>query len=393
MSERLSNLGYMGLVKEVTKGTPLTPTDWIPLYDETINTNGNFVDQQPIFGNKFATQTVLQGQRSHKGDVTILCEPNTIARIFDMLLTKTSTTGAGPYTHVFALSATQNPNSYTVDISTGNVVARYWGVEASKFSPNWNGNELQAKVALSALGSFQGREIATVATTTLTLKTDYDSVPNKGLVVGDLVRIYKQSTGATLDTTIATVNVDGITVTLGASAAAFAAGDMIYLRPATPTYVNLSSFLWAKTQFCPGSTASAALSATQLRVEQGSTFDIMHNFESDSGAERSGGFDPAALVRTTGDGDLTIKRFFDVVDDIQNFNSLAKSAWVLRHYSGATNQYELRVTFNHVKTDGQVMADLKAGSIEYSTIKFDTQFDSSDNQGIGITVINNLSAI
>jgi hypothetical protein len=447
MAERLANLGYVGLVKEVTKGVALVPTDWVPLYDETLDTNGNFVDQTPIYGAKFSTYNTLQGQRSHKGDLTIMAEPNTTARIVDMLLTKSSSqliytftvtsanatigatysnnsqtftvvgtiaastvllcagtgapaasgtltkvTGTGDATitfsagvssgntqHSFTLSNTANPNSYTIDVSSGNVVTRYWGVEASKLAPVWNKNELQWKVSVSALGSFQSRTIATVATTTLTLDTTYDPTPNKGLVVGDLVRIYKSSTGATLDTTIATVNADGITVTLGASAAAFAPGDTIQLRPATQTLNLLPPFLWAKNYWQFGATAAAALAAAQTRLEQGSNFAIMHKFESDDGAMRSGGFDPAALVRTTGDLDVTIKKFFDTNEDIINFNNLVKTAVQIRHLAGATNQYEMRVTANNMVTDGQIVPNLKSGDIEYSNLKMHPRYERSRN--------------
>lgn len=392
MAERLGNLGYFGLIKEVTKGVALVPTDFVPLYKETISTNLNLVDDNPIFGNKYARYQVLQGQRSHKGDVTVMAEPNTAGRLFDMLLNKVSTAGANPYTHSFGLNTT-NPNSYTVDISTGNIVARYWGVEASKIVPSFDKNEMRLQVSLSALGSFQGREIATVATTTLTLKTTYDPTPNKGLVVGDLVRIYKASTGAILDTTIATVNVDGITVTLGASAAAFAAGDQISLRPATPTFNVLTPFLWSNTQFCFGATAAAALSAVQTRVEQGSAWTLTHKFESDDGAMRSGGFDPAALVRTQGDCDLKVKKFFDTPEDIQNFNGLTKNAIVIRHFSGATSQYELRVTINHLKTNGKVVPDIDSGNIAYSEIDYNPQYDTTDAQAFDVKVINALSTI
>lgn len=462
MSERLANLGYMGLIKETTKGVCLTPIDFIPLYEETLSTEGNFVDQKPIYGNKLTNYATLQGQRSHKGDFTVLAEPNTAAKLFDMLLTRSSSqvvytftvtsanatigatftnnsqtftvintiagsttliasgTGApassgtltkatgtgdatitfsaavaGPSAHNFGLSSTANPNSYTVDLSYGNVVARYWGVEASAISPNWNANELQLKVSVSALGSFQGREIASINTTTIVLKTDYDPVPNRGLVVGDLVRIYKQSTGATLDTTIASsgVNADGITIVLSASAAAFAAGDMIYLRPATPSFTLLSSFLWSKTQFLPSTTATLALAASQLRVEQGSEFQLMHNFENDDGAERSGAFDPAALVRSLGDATLKIKKFFDGPDDVTLFNNLNKSAWVIRHFAGSSNQYEMRITFNNVKTDGTIVPDAKSGEINYSEINFHIDYDPTDAQGFSVLLIDALSTI
>ncbi|HSH31210.1 MAG TPA: hypothetical protein VK963_00920, partial [Candidatus Saccharimonadales bacterium] len=99
MPERLGNLGYFALVKEAAKGTPVVPTDFIPLYKESMATALNLVDDNPIFGNKFGRMAVVQGQRSHKGDVTIMAEGNTIGRVFDMLLTKGATSGTNPYTH------------------------------------------------------------------------------------------------------------------------------------------------------------------------------------------------------------------------------------------------------------------------------------------------------
>jgi hypothetical protein len=179
MAERISNLGYMGLVKEVTKGVPLTPTDFVPLYKESLMTDINLVEDNPVYGNKFKAYQVVQGQRAHKGAFTVMAEPNTTARLFDMLLTKSSTSGAGPYTHVFGLSGTTDPNSYTVDLAVGSQVNRFFGVQASKISPSFNENEMQLEVSASALGSFLGREIASIATTVLTLeiRPDPDAGP------------------------------------------------------------------------------------------------------------------------------------------------------------------------------------------------------------------------
>jgi hypothetical protein len=81
----------------------------VPIYDESLDTDGQFIDQQPIYGNKAKTYNTVPGQRQHKGDVTILAEPNVTAKLVDSLLTKSSTAGAGPYTHVFGLSATTEP--------------------------------------------------------------------------------------------------------------------------------------------------------------------------------------------------------------------------------------------------------------------------------------------
>lgn len=461
MAERLANLGYLGLVKETTPGTPLTPTDFIPLYDETVSTSMNFVDQQPIYGNKFATYATLQGLRSHKGDVTVMAEPNTTAKLFDSLLTKVSSvqtytftvtsanatagatytnnsvtftvsttitaqttlvmTGSGApttsgtltkvsgtgdatitfsaftagttTTHTFGLIS--DSNSYTWDISTGNVVARYFGVKASKITPTWNKTEMQWKVSISALGSFQGRALSATpigsGPYTVALDTTYDPNPTTGLVVGDLIRFY-HAPSTTIDATVASI-VDGQHITTSTNVTSMVQGDFVYLRPATVAFTVQPTFIWPKTQFQFGTTAAIALTNSQLRVEQGSIFEVMHSFESDDGAARSGAFDPASLVRTTGDATLTIKKFFDTPDDVATMNALSKTAVVVRHFSGTTNQYECRVTFNHLSTDGTVVPDIKSMDIAYSEIDYHVDYDQTDAQAYLVQVTNALSTI
>jgi hypothetical protein len=460
MAERLANLGYLGLVKEATPGVALTPTDFIPLYDETLGTNMNFVDQQPIFGNKFATYATLQGLRSHKGDVTVMAEPNTTAKLFDALLTKVSSattytftvtsanatvgatytnnsvtftvtatiaaqttliatgtgapaasgtltkaSGTGDATITFSAAVAGNTthsfgvindsNSYTWDISTGNVVSRYFGVKASKITPTWNKTEMQWKVSISALGSFQGRALASTPTGsgpyTVVLDTTYDPNPTTGLVVGDLIRFY-HAPGTTIDATVASVT-NGTTITTTTNVTSMVQGDMVYLRPATVAFTVLPTFIWPKTQFKFGTTAALALAATQFRVEQGSVFETIHSFESDDGAPRSGGFDPASLVRTTGDATLKVKKFFDTPDDIATMNSLTKTALVISHLAGATNQYECRVTFNHLTTDGTIVPNIKSKDIAYSEIDFHPDYDLTDGQAYAVQVTNALTTI
>jgi hypothetical protein len=66
---------------------------------------------------------------------------------------------------------------------------------------------------------------------------------------------------------------------------------------------------------------------------------------------------------------------------------------VLRHYAGNTNQYEARVTFNQLITDGNIVPDLKSGDIEYSELKYHTNYNQSDAQAFAFTVINGLPTI
>lgn len=386
MPERLANVGYMALKKETTKGTPVVPNVYLHLLKESLMTDIAPDFYNPVAGVRLKNYEMYMGQRNHKGSATILAEPNTAQYLFDMLMSDGTITGAGPYTHPFTLDIPVN--SYTVDMCKGEVVFRFWGVEAREISPAWEDNKMHLETAMSALGSFSVREIATVATTTITLKTDYDPAPNKGLVAGDLVRVYKPSDGSVLNTTVSSVNADGITVVLGASAEAFAAGDLIHLRPATPSYSILTPFLWARTEFRFADTAANALTAAHTPVERGSTWKLIHSLEDDNGAQRSGSFDPAALVRSQAEAQATIKKFFDTTEDLNRFNKLGGQALVIRHFS--ETGYELRITLNSIKAK-EKKDPLETGTIIYMEQEYEAVYKAADGQGFDVKIINNVS--
>lgn len=384
MAERSAALGYAALGKESTKGTAVTPGVYVPYYDQNIATDPNVISDQPIAGNKYRTYQALQGQRSHKGTITVMAEPNTTGYWLDMLLTKISTTGSNPYTHIFGLSATTDPNSYTLDVSLVSQVVRFFGVQASKMSPTFAGDEMQHQITLSALGSFYGAEIASVATNVLTLVTTHDPTPTAGLVASDLVAVKKVDGSLTTNFTVTSFT--GTTVTLSATAAAFAAGDMLVLRAATPSYTLLTPFLWPTAQFCFGATASAALSATQTRLDSGTQIDLLHDFADDGGSPRSGSYDPASLIRTVGDAKFKIKQYFDNPDQLKQWLATAKNACVMRAYASGTT-YELRVTLNNLKI-AKLPIQTKFGQVIFQEEEMVSQWDTSDSQGMLATLIN-----
>jgi len=387
MAERSAALGYAALAKEATKGTAVTPTIYVPYYEQKIATDPNLVADMPVYGGKYRTYQALQGQRSHKGTIKVMAEPNTTGYWLDMLLKRTNTTGANPYTHTFDHSA--DSNSYTMDISLVSQVVRFFGVQASKLIPSFSGDEMQHDITVSALGSFYGAEVASVATTTVTLVTTHDPAPTTGLVVGDLVKVTKTDGSVSTNFTISSLT--PTTVTLNATAAAFAAGDMLVLRPATPSFSLLTPFLWPTTQFCFGATASAALSATQTRLESGSQIEINHDFEDDNGSKRSGSYDPASLVRTVGDASFKIKQYFDNPDQLKQWLATAKNACVMRAYSQGTT-YEFRVTLNNLKIATDAI-ETKFGDVIYQEEDYTSVYDSSDATGMTAVVINGISSI
>jgi hypothetical protein len=395
MSERTA-LNPLGLIKQTNATTVGTPNVFVPFYSTSLATNMNLMTDTPADGNKFKTLQTLQAVRSHGGSVTVMAEPNTAARWFDMLSTKGTTTGAGPYTHPFAASLTTDPNYYTLDLLVGGQSIRYWGVQASKIVVGWQGEKMQLQVDLSALGSFYGREIASIVTTTVTLKTDYDPNVTQGLVANDLVTVIKADGSSRLDTTIASIT-NGTTVVLGASAAAFAAGDMLVLRMPTPALSLLTPFIWGKTQFFFAQDSATALtnsatSTNQTRLESGTTFELMHEFNSNNGEARSGGFDPASLIRKQYDATFKAKQFLDIPIGIRNWNSIAKQAMLMRAYSGATNQYELRLGLNDVRIKSKA-TPLTSGNVIYQEDDFIPNYDQTDAAGFSATILNNVSTI
>jgi hypothetical protein len=81
------------------------------------------------------------------------------------------------------------------------------------------------------------------------------------------------------------------TVTLSSAPTGIVAGDMLHLAPLTPATNNLDPFTSAQTIYRFGDDAVAALAATHMPVENGSTWTLKHAFEDPEGAKSSGNFD------------------------------------------------------------------------------------------------------
>lgn len=397
MAERNAAVGYVALGKQSSPTTPVTPALYTPYYSTSLATDFNVASDEPVYGNRFKRFQSLKTSRKHGGSVEVMAEPNTAAYWLDMLSTKASTTGANPYTHTFGQSIATDPNSYTLDVSVGAQVIRYWGIQASKLGIGFKDGVMHFNVDVSGLGSFHAREIATVSNNTITLKTDYDSVPNLGLVVGDLVTVKKVDGSVQTNFTVSTVNADGITVVLSATAAAFAAGDMIVLRAATPSLSVLTPFVWPKSQFFFAADAATALtnSATasnQTRLDDGTAIEIMNEFTNPDGEARSGAYDPASLIRGQYDVSFKIKKFFDLPDDFKYWNALSKRACVFIAYSGSTNQYQLKVTLNNLSIIKDEVGT-SSGEAIYHDLEVAPNYDTSDGAGATWAVINAVSTV
>lgn len=390
----------LGIKKETTKGVAVIPDVHVPVYQESLSTDIGAISDEPAFGRRLKRLQTLQGNRSHKGALKLMAEPNTLARLADMVLPVLSTSGAGPYTRQYGESASVDPNSYTIDIPKGQYVVRFIGVEASKMSLGFNNGKMEADLDVSGLASFYPREIASTSGTgpyTVTLKTDYDATPTRGLVTGDAIKFYDVSANTYITATVASVP-SGTTFTTVTNPSLIAAGDMVMLAPATPALSLLTPFLQGKTQFYFAADAATAFSnsstiANQTQLESGTSFAIMNPFSKDTGEARFGSFDPASLVRADGiDVEFNPEVYLDTPDKVREWAALAKRAVVIRSFVGSTNQYELRITLNDCRVVANDTAG-QAGKVLYHKYKFQPNMDFTDAQMFDMKIINAVATI
>lgn len=383
--ERLANLGYVAVKKQTAEDTVVTPDTYIPIFNESLATNINMQEVNPIIGIRDKVYKLLQGQRTHQGALTVLGEPNVMGYMFDMLLKKGTTSGAGPYTHPYTLGAS---NWYTIDVLKGQIVFRYWGCKATSISPDADENLLNYNTEITAKGEFSVREIDSVATTTITLKTKFDPAPTKGLVAGDKLRIFLAN-GTTVDTAIDSIT--DTTIVCDDDVSSADDGDWVALRAQEASYTLTSNyFQFARSEFRFADTAANAFSATHKPVQPGASYSISHDLSPDSGELRSGSYDPATLIRTQGGIEANTQMFFDTPEDHGRFLQLDKRALVIRHFAG--DDYELRITMNNIKAES---ADkpLESGGIIYDELTWKSEYDDSDGQAFDVKVLNNVSSI
>lgn len=389
MPTRLANIGYLALKKQSDKNVAVIPDMYVPLYKESLMTKINLDEDNPIAGNKFDIFQHIQGMRDHTGELQVLAEPITAGPILDMILKHGSPSGGSdPYTHPFTLDTT-DPNAYTLDVCKGQVVCRFIGVEAYELSPEFSENKMLFNVSVSARKSFIVREIDSVTSTEIIFKTNYDPTPTDGLLTTDIIRIQKAD-GTYLDKAISTVD-SAVKITLSASFTGVANGDLVFLRPATPSFSLLTPFLWSRTQFRLSYVdAAAALSATHTPLEQGTKWKLMHKMANNEGEKRSGSFDPAEFARTQGGMEFEIKRKFDEATDMNKFLTNQHLACVARHFSG--DNHELRVTMNYLKFSENPV-NLNSSELIYAEGKMKAEYFDDDGQAFDIKLLNSQASI
>jgi len=158
MSVQASVRSYVGVAKEVTKGTPVTPTDFIPVLASSLKPVDVIMPlyDQGLRGSNVNSYAYIPG-RTHStvdfgGDVF----PDTIGYALSGIMGEVTTVGAtAPYTHTIALKNTatvgadSQPIAYTItDYYAANVRA-YAGQQFHDFTLTFSAEGLLSYTAKS----------------------------------------------------------------------------------------------------------------------------------------------------------------------------------------------------------------------------------------------------
>ena len=179
MSVQQSVRSYLGIAKEVTKGTPVAPTDFIPVMKDSLKP-ADIID--PLYdtglrGSNVVNYNYIPGRTRSTLDFSSAVFADTVGYALAGLLGSVATTGStAPFTHTISLknsatpAADDQPISYTLTDFYAAAVRAYPGCQFSDFSLKFNADgmlEYDAKTTgwLSASASTPTPSFSTVLPT------------------------------------------------------------------------------------------------------------------------------------------------------------------------------------------------------------------------------------
>ena len=147
MSVQQSVRSYLGIAKEVTKGTAVAPTDFIPVMKDSLKP-ADIID--PLYdtglrGSNVVNYNYIPGRTRSTLDFSSAVFADTVGYALTGLLGSVATTGSSaPYTHTISLknsptvAADDQPISYTLTDFYAANVRSYPGCQFSDFSLKFN---------------------------------------------------------------------------------------------------------------------------------------------------------------------------------------------------------------------------------------------------------------
>ena len=198
--------GKIALIREDVYGTTPTTADSTNIYVVPFNTCDLTMNQAPqtpatITGNRSASKP-FRGNKDVTGNINVPVDSRAIGLWLKLLFGSPTTTGSGPYVHVFKIPTTMP--SYTIEKGFTDIsdYYKYTGCKASNFSLTYGGDgELTASIGLQGANEVYS---ATSMIADTTSETDWSAMSNRLYSNMGTVSIG----GETICTTEFSVNVD-----------------------------------------------------------------------------------------------------------------------------------------------------------------------------------------
>lgn len=390
MTTYLSDSQYLAIKPEATPGTAVLPTIFVPLVSENIKTNVNHSADRRMKGVSWKGNDLLRGNRTHEGDIVILCDPDNLGHILNLAMAKGSTTGdaTNGYTHPFTTGAGK---SYTFEISKGAYAMRLFGVYIEEVKISFSDGQMQATLSITAMGQFSVGELGVAlsgSVTTLTFDDNYDINPTRGLAVGDVVTI------GTDNLTILTIAANGYGITFTSTPLTYSVGEQIYLKPLTVSNPTLQDpFYMGNVLVGVGVDETAATTAASTRATATPVYDVEISFKTNpfkkNGTSR---FDPTQIIPGTREATITLSRLLENENQRTAFLSRTKQAITLvatgKNIKTDFTTFELlTMKFYKVKLVENENA-LSVGELIYDKQTFEVLYDDVAAKAMDVTLIN-----
>lgn len=157
-----SHLAVLGVAKEVTPGTPVAPTAFVPFKTMTPKDDVDIIEDDGMRGAPVDVYGLLTGQKKSELDLGGAVFADTIGWMLASVLPDVATTGsAAPYSSVFSTLCTGStqPTAQTWTISDPLGTWQYPGQQCSELGLKWNADGL-----LEWTAKYTGWTYATTAT-------------------------------------------------------------------------------------------------------------------------------------------------------------------------------------------------------------------------------------
>ncbi len=239
-----ANYGYLALIKETTAWTPVTPTSFLRLVSESIETNFGVSNVMEIAWSRERNIRSVPNQIEVWWDIEFYVEPKMIWHFLRGLYwapTTQTLTAATAFRHVFEV--TDTPKTYTIDIKAADApwVHRYYGVQITGLSFEWDDNKLKCTASLSPRKAFINARVTAAASSGTSLLIDQTS----WLTTADSILVLDK---ADWFTTIATLTISAIVsdteLTTSTIWVQLDEWDIIVIKKATATYDQDKIFTW-----------------------------------------------------------------------------------------------------------------------------------------------------